>query len=331
MGKYVVVATLTRVSKEDVSRALADYASLGDLTVLEGVPAGSVNSNYALSLSSGARLFLRIYEEQDDAGARAEAAMLVRLSERGVPCAPPLARADGRHVGTLAGKPAALFPWCEGGMRCQASVSPADAHAVGAALARVHRAGEGIVPGPHRFGYERLLERLERIAAAKDPELARQATVLRPALDAVHASRQSLRQGLVHGDLFRDNVLWRADEGSTIATLLDFESAFHGPLVYDLAVALLAWCFGDDLDDGLAEAMVRGYASVRPLEPVEREALHAEAMFGALRFTITRITDYAMREGAVGDRVVKDWRRFAMRYATLAQGAERFARIAGAD
>src|SRR5678815_5685700 len=116
----------------------------------------------------------------------------------------------------------------------------------------------------------------------------------------------------VHGDLFRDNVLWAGD---AVAALLDFESAFRGPLVYDLAVLVLSWCYGDAFEPDLARAMVRGYESVRPLTAQEKRALYTETRFGALRFTITRITDYAMRGGE--GRVMKDWRRFLARTDAL--------------
>ncbi len=119
----------------------------------------------------------------------------------------------------------------------------------------------------------------------------------------------------MHGDLFRDNVLWDMDDG--LAALLDFESACAGTYAYDLMVTILAWCVGDALDVRLARAMREGYEKVRPLRDDERRGLRAEGAFAALRFTITRITDYAMRTDAAGPRVVKDWRRFLMRYETL--------------
>jgi homoserine kinase type II len=82
-------------------------------------------------------------------------------------------------------------------------------------------------------------------------------------------------------------------------------------------VTVLSWCFGDDLDAGLASAMREGYERVRPLTEMEKRGLWAEGSFAALRFTVTRITDYAMRTGAAGPRVVKDWQRFMKRFEKL--------------
>jgi len=201
-------------------------------------------------------------------------------------------------------------------MRCQAGVTADDAHRVGEALARVHAGGAGEVAAPGRFGFEPLLGRLDRIAGSGDARFASKVPVLRDRLERARAARdQGLPRGLTHGDLFRDNVIW--DEGGGISALLDFESACEDTCAYDLAVTLLAWCFGDGFQAPLLAAMCAGYRRVRPLTSAEVRGLHAEALFGSLRFTITRITDFAMRAGAGGVPPAKDWRRFERRYEEL--------------
>ncbi|HEY1691794.1 MAG TPA: homoserine kinase [Polyangiaceae bacterium] len=319
------MAVLTPIDEPEAAALLADYGR-GPLRRLEGIAGGSVNTNYALEDAAG-RVFLRLYEEQDGPGARGETALLERLARAGVPTPAPLRRRDGAFVGTLRGKPVALFPWLDGRMRCQASVSPEDAGRVGEALARVHVAGKGESPVEGRFGIPELRRRLDGIERSGHPEFAPLVPKLRAALDEAHHARDPrLPRGLVHGDLFRDNVLW--DPVGRIAALLDFESACDGPYAYDLMVTVLSWCFGDDLDGRLASAMRAGYERVRPLEAPEVRGLAAEGAFAALRFTITRITDYAMRTGAAGPRVVKDWSRFLKRFEKLrALGADGVARL----
>jgi homoserine kinase type II len=310
------MAVITAISLEE-ARGLLEGYGMGPVESFEGLAAGSVNTNYALTVGK-ARLFLRVYEEQDLDGARGEAAMLERLARAGVRTPSPCRRTDGTLVGTLRGKAAALFPWVEGGMRCQASVTAHDARGVGEALARVHVAAAGEQRGPGRFRFEDLLVRLEGIASSSHPDFAPRVPGLRAALEAAHAERDPrLPEGLVHGDLFRDNVLWGPD--GEIAALLDFESAFDGTYSFDLAVTLLSWCVADDVDPALARALCEGYQTVRPLTAAEHDGLWAEARFAAMRFLITRITDYAMRAGTAGPRVVKDWRRFDMRHRRLGE------------
>jgi len=298
------VAVFTKPAPDELAAFVASGA-FGKTHEFLPIAGGSVNSNFRLETSSGS-LFLRIYEEQDERGAAAEATMVSALAARGVPTPAPCAR------GVLAGKPAAVFPWVEGTMSCQRAVTPERARAVGAALAGVHLAGRDLAAPAHRFGAEALRARLATI----DPAVYPVARLARALGDLDAARDPSLPAGLVHGDLFRDNVLFRGD---AVTALLDFESAYVGPLAYDLAVTVLAWCYGDALDRALMHALVAGYESVRSLEAAEKRALATEARFAAVRFAITRITDYAMRPAE--GRVMKDWRRFVARLDALKGGA----------
>jgi homoserine kinase type II len=308
------MAVLTPITEGEV-RVLLELHGLGELEDLRGLAAGSVNSNFAL-VASGRRLFLRVYEERDRAGAERETAMVARLAAAGVPTPAPLPRAAGGFVSEVRGKPAALFPWRSGTMRCQASVTPQDAARVGEALARVHVAGVGEPREEGRFRLEDLEVRLDRIAEAHDARFADLVPALRDALASAHAMRDlGLPRGLTHGDLFRDNVLW--DEQGGLTALLDFESACDGTFAYDLMVTVLAWCVGGELDVRLARAMREGYEKVRPLGEAERRALAAEGAFAGLRFTITRITDFALRASVSVPSGGKDWRRFMMRFEKL--------------
>ena len=333
------MAVLTLIDAADASALCAAFGLPAPLGI-EGIAGGSVNSNFALRLAvavtdagdgagalrggqgaAAGKVFCRLYEEQDLVGAEREAAMLGRLAAAGVPTPAPLraltaaAATRPTFIRVVRGKPAALFPWRPGVIRCQASVTADDAGRVGQALARVHEAGRSERAEPGRFGLPQLLSRLDGIEQGGDPRFAPLAPTLRAHLERVQAARDAgLPQGLIHGDLFRDNVLW---VGGELSALLDFESACLGSYAYDLAVTVLAWCFGDDLDPRLASALCAGYQRVRPLTHAERQGLHAEACFAALRFTVTRITDYALRAGAAGPRVVKDWSRFMKRFDKL--------------
>ncbi len=302
------MAILT-VPRDDELDVFLDAYDLGSRRAARGVEAGTVNTSYALDLDAG-RYFLRIYEEQDLAGAESEATLLLHLAASGVKTPAPVVARDGTSTRRLAGKPAALFPWVEGDMLCQRSVTPEAGRELGAALAEMHIVGppEGASLGRGRFGPRELLARCDRIEASKDGAARAQAGALRQAVTTTAALRHAgLPSGLVHGDLFRDNVLWYAGR---LRALLDFESAHLGPFAYDIAVTILAWSFRDTFDIAVARSIVEGYRDVRPLEPSEHEALYAEAVFASLRFTITRITDDAVRVG-------KKWQRFVARRESL--------------
>ena len=312
------MATYTHIDLDD-ARAIAIRFGV-QATGLAAIAAGSVNSNYRLESAGGKPYLARIYEEASRADAEAEGRLLHRLADAGVPTPCPVARLDGGAFtvpapAAVGGRPVALFPWRDGDMLCQARVTPLAAARVGAALARVHLALADVAePRPGRFGIADLCARLRTIAEAPDAALRAVAPVIAERLERATATRDpALPGGIVHGDLFRDNVLWR--DGAIVA-LLDFESAAEGSWTYDLMVTVLAWCYGDDLDLGLVRAMLTGYQTVRPLSPAERRALGPEGRFAALRFSITRITDFTLRT-ARETHVMKDWRRFWARLARL--------------
>lgn len=333
------MAILTHLDLADAQRIGSEYDL--SITGITGLLAGSVNTNYACSLAGGGRAFLRIYEEQDARGAEREIRLLRHLGSRGVPTVCPLPRtaAGDKEVPTLSSfgsKAAAMFPWVDGEVLCQSRVTEDRMTQVGSALAKMHVAGADF-PGAEksRFNVKHLQGRIDRLRAQGYGRLSDWQPVLGGDLGAdvemlsvklnAYSEREALREAkefrsgaatttgaLVHGDVFRDNVLWK---GGEMAAMLDFESASLGAITFDLCVTMLAWCMGDELSRPLAQAFVRGYALERALTPEELDRLHDDAIFAALRFSITRITDYELRPKGTGQ--YKSYKRFLKRLSTI--------------
>lgn len=309
------MALLTPLSLEEARELGRAYGV--ELFTLEPLALGSVNSNFRARTRDGRVLFARLYEEQGASGAAAEVALLAGLARAGVPV-PEALPLDG-PLPAHQGKPFVVFPWIEGEIRCLRGVMPADARAVGRALADVHRTSDDVGRlGPGRFRPEDMLSRLERVERenARPSLLSDLGRIRALYAKLVPVRDPALPSGIVHGDLFRDNVLF--GEGR-IAALLDFESAFHGPFVYDLLVTVAAWCFRDAFELDLARAMVEGYESSRPLLDSERRAIRVEGALGCLRFAVSRITDFELRTppGGVPGR---DYRRFLARLEAIETG-----------
>lgn len=307
------MAIFTSISLEEAREVAAAHGiALPD--VVEPIPAGSVNSNFFL-ISRGHRWFLRIYEEQGPEGVAYEWTLLDHLARAGLPV-PRRIRGPAPGEISISGKPIAIFELIGGAMSCQAAVTASRAEAVGRILAEAHRATDTF--GHRREGRFTLADverRLLSVDLGAHPELGEPVSRLRDTLETVRTEwPPDLPLGVVHGDLFRDNVHF---EGDRIVAVIDWESASDGALVYDLAVTLLAWCWGDDLDWDLARALAHGYAEVRPPSPDEQLALRLACLAAATRFATTRITDFYLREG-IGERVYKDYRRFLERLEAIA-------------
>lgn len=311
------MARLTRLDDADIG-ALAAAFGLGEVSGWGEIPAGTINSNHWVE-AGGRRWFLRVNEGKSEAEVRYEAELVSELAARGVATPRPVVTvAGGEPLVAHRDRWVSVFPWVTGSQRELGEVAPADARAVGAALARLHRAGAGLGGRFARDGIYTTADiaaRVEAIAAdpraAGDPALAAAVAAAGEEM-AWLAGRADERarapRGIIHGDLFRDNVLFAGD--GQIAALLDFEQASLGARIYDLAVCLNAWCWVDDVQPALFAALAGGYAAHRPLEPVERDLLWVELRAAAVRFTVTRITDVYL-PGA--DLPGKDFRRYLAR------------------
>jgi len=321
------MAILTTLDDADLAAVAAAYG-LGSVRG-EGVLAGSVNTNYRLETRDGEHLFLRVYEEQGREGAERDVRLLARLARDGVPTPAPRACVTGGDVFELRGKACAVMPWIDGTQRCQRTVTTDDMTRVGAALAGVHTIGETFsesdaLTTESRFDRAALARRLGRVAETSD-EIAAAVRRIRDVLEDLDRRTSSAPElPLIHGDLFRDNVIFSEHR----AFLLDFESASRGQAAFDVAVTVLAWCFGDELDPILCRAFASGYAAGRNLTSEEAAELFDAARFACARFTTTRLTDYEQRPRGLG--VYKDFRRWLRRLdAVESLGSERFAATLG--
>jgi homoserine kinase type II len=290
-----------------------------DLQRIEPLTAGSVNSNFRLTDAAGKLYFARLYEEQDHAGALREHALVATLDVAGVPVVRALHNREGGSLADFEGKPFAVFPWVDGQILCQARVTPAACRELGAALAQVHLCSSRAPALPEgRFRIPDLRQRLKRVEVAGRASLLPAVAEVRALLDHYQGSRaQNLEQGICHGDLFRDNVLW---QGPRIWALIDFESACSNNFAYDLMVTALAWCYGAAFELPLVQALFDGYRSARPLPAAEVAALRSEGAIACLRFASTRLTDFSLRV-ADGERPVRDFRRFLERLRAIEGGA----------
>ncbi len=228
---------------------------------------------------------------------------------------------DGGSLADFEGKAFAVFPWVDGEVLCQAKVTAAACVDLGAALARVHLcSARAPALQEGRFRIPDLRERLERVTASGRASLLPAVATIRERLDHYEATRvpaSELEQGICHGDLFRDNVLW---QGKKLRALIDFESVCKNNFAYDLMVTALAWCYGSEFELQLVQALFDGYRGVRPLPAREVQALRSEGAIGCLRFATTRLTDFSLRVPD-GTAPIRDFRRFLARMSALENGA----------
>jgi homoserine kinase type II len=290
------MAVYTDVTDEELQQFLAGY-DLGTLASYKGIAEGVENSNFLLHTSTG-YFILTLYEKRVAEGDLPFFLDLMEhLAARGLNCPQPVRSRSGKALGRLARRPAAIVTFLDGVWIRR----PSAAHcgAVGEALAQLHLAGADFARtrrnGLSVEGWRPLFEIAADRADAVQPKL-------REAIAAELARLESewprhLPQGVIHADLFPDNVFFLGDK---LSGLIDFYFACTDALAYDLAICLNAWCFEPDHSYNVTKGkcLLQAYGAVRALSPQERAVLPTLARGAALRFLLTRLVDWFDERGS---------------------------------
>lgn len=294
------MAVFTLISEEEAAAFIAPLA-LGKLTSLRGISSGIENTNYFVTTSAG-EFVLTLFERLQEDELSFYLQLMLHLARKGIPVPEPKADDTGRIVFELNGKPACIVTKLEG-RHCS---EPERHHCeqVGERLARMHQASHGFrLEQANARGYDWWFEAADRIASFLDGE---RLEVLHDELRfqqalASDCAYRAMPQGPVHGDLFRDNVLFSdaaSPAGSTgeetLSGFFDFYFAGTDALIFDVAVCLNDWCIDRQsgvLLPAMAAAFVEAYERARPLTSLEQRYLPAALRAAALRFWLSRLVD----------------------------------------
>ncbi len=292
------MAVYTDVAAEELESFLADY-DLGGLLAYKGIAEGVENSNFLLHTSRG-YFILTLYEKRvATADLPFFLGLMEHLAARGLTCPQPVKSRAGLTLGTLAGRPAAIVTFLDGMWIRRPNAS--HCAGLGEALAALHLAGldfgrtrrNALSVDGWRPLYESARERADTVLNGLAATIA---------AELEHLERswpRDLPQGVIHGDLFPDNVFFL---GNRLSGLIDFYIACTDTLSYDVAVCLNAWCFEPDHSYNVTKgrALLQAYSRARPPSPAERAALPLLCRGAALRFLLTRLVDwFAVPPGAL--------------------------------
>ncbi|MBK1665831.1 homoserine kinase [Rhodospirillum rubrum] len=284
------MAVYTDVSDDDLTTFLEGY-DIGRLRACKGIAEGVENSNFLLVTDRGPHI-LTLYEKRVNPDDLPFFLGLLRhLAARDIPCPQPVAGRDGAVLHTLCDRPAAIVTFLDGVWPKRPEVR--HCAQLGEALARLHLAGGDYPPTRRNSlsvdGWRPLFDAAAERADSIKPGLR---VELEAELDALEALwPRNLPTGIIHADLFPDNVFFVDD---TLSGLIDFYFACDDFLAYDLAVCLNAWCFEGEREFNVTKArhMLTRYEKVRPLSDAEFAALPLLARGAAMRFLLTRLYDW---------------------------------------
>lgn len=284
------MAVYTPLSLAELAPLLASY-EIGTATALKGIESGVENSNFLLTTTSG-RYILTLYEKRVN---REELPffldLLNHLAAGGIPCPRPVLAKDGSTLQEIKGRPAAIVSFLEGAS--PQSIRNHHLSELGRQLASMHKAGAGFAG--RRANNFSLPRWQELFSLVKDKgDLVKQGLVAEVAGYLQQLAQQwpqHLPAGVIHADLFPDNVFF---QGDSLSGVIDFYFACNDFLMYDVAICMNAWCFepNGEFNVTKAQLLLGSYHAVRPITAEELAALPILAQGAAMRFLLTRLYDW---------------------------------------
>jgi homoserine kinase type II len=285
------MAVYTDVAADELAEFLGSY-DIGELLSYKGIAEGVENSNFLLHTSAG-YFILTLYEKRV---ARSDLPfflnLMTHLASRGISCPQPLKNKNGDALSVLAGRPAAIINFLEGIWPRKPNV--AHCAGVGQALAKMHLAGADFgMSRANALSVSGWRPLFEQAAPRADEVQHGLRDFIGAELDHLEGNiwPQQLPQGVIHADLFPDNVFFL---GEQVSGIIDFTFACTDTLAYDVAICLNAWCFESDCSFNVtkARAFLGAYGRERQLSDAEQNALPLLARGAALRFLLTRLVDF---------------------------------------
>ena len=285
------MAVYTDVAADELAEFLKAY-EIGDLLSYKGIAEGVENSNFLLHTSHGS-FILTLYEKRVEKGDLPFfLGLMTHLSAHGINCPQPVQDKGGEALGALAGRPAAIITFLEG--IWPRKPNAAHCAGVGEVLAKMHLAGRDFSMSRANAlsvaGWRPLFDEAAARADELQPGLR---GFLSAELDYLEGNAwpRHLPQGVIHGDLFPDNVFFLGD---ALSGIIDFTFACNDILAYDVAICLNAWCFEPDHSFNVtkARAFLNAYGRERKLSDAEQDALPLLARGAAIRFLLTRLVDW---------------------------------------
>lgn len=276
------MSVYTTIDQEELEEFLLNY-SLGEITKFTGIHAGIGNTNYVVNTRKSDFIFT-IFEKQTEKELNQIFDFLTHLNKKQFPSPVPITNNNGSFLNRIKAKPAALFS-------CLAGTSIARPNAmqcreVGMYLAKLHLFGEG-------FSKQKLnsndLTHWKSVFNRIKPHLAEnEVNILASEFDFQLSNiSSSLPKGVIHADLFTDNVLFHNDK---ISGIVDFYDASNDLFIFDIAVTANDWCEENKrINKKKLSALIEGYQRIRPLTVDEKNHLPIIFRLAALRFWLSRL------------------------------------------
>lgn len=292
------MAVYTKLTFTDIADFLKNY-EIGELVSFKEIIEGIDNSNFIIETTKG-KFILTIFESRIN---KNELPFFINLkahlAKKNICCPKPIANKDANLINQIQGKFALIVTFLTGAtLRPEdngmyQSITTNHCFEIGKNLAFLHLGVKDFKEKRENDlginGFEKLFNKMENEIAKYQTDL--EIEIKNYLAFLIKNWRFDMENGVVHADLFPDNVFF--DEKQKISGIIDFYFSANDAFIYDLSVVINAWSFDEnnDFSEKRFEQILKGYEEIRPLTKDEKAFLPIALMGASMRFLLTRLYD----------------------------------------
>ncbi|KPU82820.1 serine kinase [SAR11 cluster bacterium PRT-SC02] len=286
------MAVYTKLNQSKIKEILSNY-NLGKLDTFKGIEEGIENTNYFLSVNKK-KFILTIYEKR----VRSEdlpffSDLMSSLNKASFKCPAPIFNNDNSTITNFDGKKLMIVSFLEG--KAKSNLSPDNCKTIGTEIAKMHELTKNFkIKRQNNLSvnsWRNLFNSVKDQCSKLNEDLPK---LIEENLISVEKNwPKDLPKGIIHADLFNDNIFFNKDKFSGI---IDFYFSCEDFFAFEIAICFNALCF-DGVKENLsfnvtkAKNFIEGYSSVRKLSDIEKESIKVLSQGAALRFLLTRVFD----------------------------------------
>jgi len=297
------MAVYTSINSSDLNDWIEKF-NFKDLVNFKGISSGVTNSNYLIQMAHS-NYILTIFEHNNIEELPFYIDLMTYLAKENFLCPRPIENKNGQALGLLKEKPALMVSFLDG--KEKVIRSPKSCYLVGQYLAKLHLTANNFPQlNKNTRGLDWVSDmylNLKKYLSLEDQGILELEINYHKEMDKVE-----LPEGIIHGDLFKDNVLFLNDK---VSGFIDFYYACNEKFIYDIAIAINDWCIDQDgqINKSMFLEFIKGYQSERKFTDNEQEYLNVALRLAALRFWLSRLEDfYNAKEGEITS--IKDPKHF---------------------
>ena len=286
------MAVYTKLNQNKIEKILSNY-NLGKLETFKGIEEGIENTNYFLSVNKK-KFILTVYEKRvkpDDLPFFSD--LMSSLNKANFKCPAPISNNKNKTITDFEGKKLMIASFLEG--KAKSNLTPANCKSIGFEIAKMHELTKNLKFSRQNDlsvnSWRKLFDSVKDKCSKIHKDLPK--LIEENLIDVEKNWPENLPKGIIHADLFHDNIFFIKDKFSGV---IDFYFSCEDFFAFEIAICFNALCF-DGLKSNLsfnvtkAKNFIDGYTSVRKLSNEEIDNIKVLSQGAALRFLLTRVFD----------------------------------------